>query len=498
MKLFLRPALIWVILATVLGPASPAGAATISVTTTVDEFADPGPGIGCSLREGIQAANMNTDFGGCTGATAGPDTISLAAGTYPLTLGAAGEDANAEGDLDVSSEITIDPTGVVVIDGTTIDRVFHVSGTLTLGDLTIRRGNAPTFGGGIYNIGTLTLTGSTLTDNVSTLSGGAISNDGTAILSNVTLTGNRTLASGGGLSNADTATLNNVTVANNTADDDANGAGEGGGVFIDAGTVTLSNTIVGDNTDKSTGADPKYPDCQGTLTSQDYNLIENVTGCTITGTATGNVLNQDPQLEPLRDNGGLTGTHALKQQSAAVDAGNPAAPGSGGGTCAPADQRGVTRPQGPRCDIGSFELQLQPPPPGVEPKCLGKKVTIVGTDAPDTILGTKKADSISSLGGDDVIVGLGAGDRICAGDGNDQVKGRSGDDQVLGQAGNDTVRSGGGGDTVKGGAGNDRLRGQSGDDILKGGGSHDRINGGGGFDLCRGGPGPDRVRRCES
>lgn len=44
-------------------------------------------------------------------------------------------------------------------------------------------------------------------------------------------------------------------------------------------------------------------DCYGTLLSGGYNLIENP-DCTVTGTTAGNIYNEDPQLEPLADNGG--------------------------------------------------------------------------------------------------------------------------------------------------------------------------------------------------
>ncbi|MGH2662900.1 MAG: choice-of-anchor Q domain-containing protein [Actinomycetota bacterium] len=489
--------------ATVLGPASPAGAATISVTTTADELNSDGD---CSLREAIVAANTDAAQDQCTPGS-GPDTIAIPAGTYTLSLGPPGDSNAMNGDLDIRSDVTLDPNGKVVIDGGGLDRVFEVgtSNVLTASDLSIRGGNAVGMQAAAIGNGggTVNLTGVLLVGNKADNGGGAILTEdtGSVNLTNVTISGNETGQSGGGLQIAGvgtTATLNNVSIVENVADSEGDGNGDGGGIWVVGATVNLVNTIVAANYDRSPGNAVNHPDCSGPVTSQGYNLIGETNGCTITGTATGNVLNQNPQLEPLRDNGGSTETHALKQQSPAVDAGNPAAPGSSGTACAPTDQRGVARPQGPRCDIGGFELQQQPPPPGVAPKCLGKKVTITGSDAPDTILGTKKADVISSLGGDDVIVGLGAGDRICAGDGNDRVKGRSGDDQVLGQAGNDRVRSGGGGDTVKGGAGNDRLRGQRGDDILKGGGGNDRINGGGGFDLCRGGPGPDRVRRCET
>ena len=51
---------------------------------------------------------------------------------------------------------------------------------------------------------------------------------------------------------------------------------------------------------------------------------------------------------PLAENGGPTLTHALLAGSPAINAGDDSA-------CPATDQRGVARPQGPHCDIGSVE-----------------------------------------------------------------------------------------------------------------------------------------------
>jgi hypothetical protein len=66
-------------------------------------------------------------------------------------------------------------------------------------------------------------------------------------------------------------------------------------------------------------------------------------------------VNTNPLLGSLQDNGGSTWTHALMEGSPAINAAN-------NGACAAppvngVDQRGVTRPYGPVCDIGSFELE---------------------------------------------------------------------------------------------------------------------------------------------
>jgi hypothetical protein len=87
------------------------------------------------------------------------------------------------------------------------------------------------------------------------------------------------------------------------------------------------------------------------------NLIENISGATITGTTTGNILGQDPKLGLLASNGGPTLTHALLPGSPAIEAADPA-------NVLPSDQRGFARPKDGdrngvvRADIGAFERGL--------------------------------------------------------------------------------------------------------------------------------------------
>jgi hypothetical protein len=93
--------------------------------------------------------------------------------------------------------------------------------------------------------------------------------------------------------------------------------------------------------------------CTGShpITSEGHNL-EDTDTCGLTGP--GDLRNTDPKLGPLADNGGLTQTQALLPGSPAIDAGSTDCP-------PPAtDQRGVSRPQGPACDIGAFELESSP------------------------------------------------------------------------------------------------------------------------------------------
>lgn len=327
----------------------------------------------CTLRAAIQEAN----------ALPGNDTITLPAGTYTLTIAGAGEYDAASGDLNINGNLTIIGAGAAttIIDGNggvTGDRVFEVRlGNVTITGVTIQNGNpgSGAIGGAIYNMstltitdsiiagnsagnggaiynddpGTLTLINSTVTGNTATLGHGAIYNRGAMTLTNSTVSGNNTISVGGGIvvASGSTVNMNNVTITNNTA----NGSG---GIHNAGGTVNFKNTLIAGNTSNGAG-----PDCAGTLTSQGYNLIQNPAGCTIAGDTTGNVTGQNPILGPLQDNGGPTFTHLLLSGSPAIDAGNPAAPGSGGNACESGDQRGVTRPQGAHCDIGAVEISFR-------------------------------------------------------------------------------------------------------------------------------------------
>ncbi|MEA2682966.1 MAG: hypothetical protein QOK05_1294 [Chloroflexota bacterium] len=176
--------------------------------------------------------------------------------------------------------------------------------------------------------------------------GGGIDVDGTATILNSTIvnnsTGTGTDSTGGGLAVDGTATLTNVTLNHNTA------AGTDAGANIevyDGGTATFKNSIAANPvTDANC-----VIDSGGTLTSQGSNLEFPGSSCGFTGTA--DLQNTDPQLGPLQDNGGPTKTQALLAGSHAIDAVATA-------NCPPpaTDQRGITRPQNGKCDIGSFEV----------------------------------------------------------------------------------------------------------------------------------------------
>ncbi len=143
----------------------------------------------------------------------------------------------------------------------------------------------------------------------------------------------------------DTATLSNVTISGNTAP-------RGGGLRIASGTVRLRGVILSGNTATSgTG-----PECEGSLTSNGYNLIKSNADCSFTRDST-DILNQDANLGSLADNGGGLLTYLPNAGSPVLDkvpAGNCV---TIAGTALTTDARGVTRPQNGSCDIEAVEKQ---------------------------------------------------------------------------------------------------------------------------------------------
>jgi hypothetical protein len=122
--------------------------------------------------------------------------------------------------------------------------------------------------------------------------------------------------------------------------------------------VSTANSLISGNSGNL------RPDCYGTLNSQGYNLITNVTDCTLNGDSSGNLVGVDALLGPLQNNGGSTLTHALQDGGPAINAANPGGCLDHEGHLLATDQRGFDRPSNssPLCDIGAYEAGNTVPP----------------------------------------------------------------------------------------------------------------------------------------
>ncbi len=250
---------------------------------------------------------------------------------------------------------------------------IYFSGTsLTITDSTVA-GNSADVGGGIYvtNGGSASMTNSTIGDNTAMggYGGGLHLNNATATLTNCTVSQNTArggdFPTGGGIfvNEASTLTLNNSTIANNQLSvgeipslSTVGSAGVSNGDYVfTGGTVNVRNSLIAGNTLAFYG---HSVDFAGTLTSQGYNFIGNTRRTQITGVTTGNIVNANPLLGPLADNGGPTKTHALLTGSGAINTGNTA-------TSPTTDQRGAARVG--TADIGAFEFNDSTPTPTPTP-----------------------------------------------------------------------------------------------------------------------------------
>ncbi|WP_145383441.1 choice-of-anchor Q domain-containing protein [Botrimarina mediterranea] len=255
------------------------------------------------------------------------------ASSYPLAGGISASELVAI-DSTISDNLVEGPGvkgGGVNLGRTNYARFYRstVSGNRAVGD------NAR--GGGVYSVGFVELVQSTVSGNsvegANTLGGGVYARDLSATHSTITA---------------------------NAADS------VGGGAYLTSASGRLHGTILAGNV-----APAGSPDLQRVLDtgiSVVYSLIGDTTGSGIdAATGVGNLLNVDPLLGPLQDNGGPTWTHALLAGSPAIDAGDPtrtAVPWSilGFSSTGEDDQRGDGFPRvldggsgGLRIDIGAFE-----------------------------------------------------------------------------------------------------------------------------------------------
>ncbi|HVD70033.1 MAG TPA: choice-of-anchor Q domain-containing protein [Actinomycetota bacterium] len=265
-------------------------------------------------------------------------------------------------------------------------------GDVTVVDSTVDGNTADGPGGAIFTLdGDVTVVGSTLNGNRADDRGGAISGEADVLVVNSTIARNAAVAHvGGGVWARSDAYFVNSTISNNYAE------GQGGGI-VAAGTVGLVDTTVTDNVapvasnvggttllsfgsligppsvNPPGGIQPPGPDCRIALdsVSSGFNVVTDGS-CALD--APSDVQEVDvPLLGPLDENGGFGETRMPLAGSLLLD--RIPAPqcgfvpfgeslegeqhlaefGLNVFAAVTSDQRGMSRPEGLRCDVGAVE-----------------------------------------------------------------------------------------------------------------------------------------------
>jgi hypothetical protein len=205
-------------------------------------------------------------------------------------------------------------------------------------------------GGAVFNYGTSELVNCTFFANV--VSGGA-GGAGSSGSFRGGRGGNGGAAWGGGVYNYRRLAATNCTFSDGGTIGGTNGAGGAGAVagqdgqrgitrganLANArGTFYLKNCVIAYASPGTNG--------YGRFADTGYNLSSDRS---MVFRGAGSLVNTNPLLGILADNGAPTHTIALQAGSPAIDRGDPT-------FCFPTDQREVARPVGPRCDIGAYEF----------------------------------------------------------------------------------------------------------------------------------------------
>jgi nitrous oxidase accessory protein NosD len=276
---------------------------------------------------------------------------------------------------------------LTLVRATVADNNGDAVGIGNLGTLIVQRSLVTLNGdmgdvGGIWNRGVATIEKSTINDNGGT---GVVSSNSLTLIDS-TVSGNISYPNAGGIDTGGTTTIIRSTIANNVS---ANS--EGGGILNRGSLTVTESTVVGNEGDDATGGLANYGtatvgatiiagnvvgqyawDCSGSIESNGFNLIGTTflvafgrtdQVCDFHARSTDQVGGPtpiDPHLTPLGNHGGATQTALPRPTSPAVDAipvgalaadgVTPLCPASG-----TTDQRGVARPRGADCDIGSVE-----------------------------------------------------------------------------------------------------------------------------------------------
>lgn len=296
-------------------------------------------------------------------------TINLAPnGTYNLTSVADNspdyQSSGAAGLPYIRGQLTINGNGSTIqrVPGSPDFTVLEVSGYNPPGQNNARLIlNGTTISGG--SLGGLHMTyasafvqNSTITQNTGASGINNTCGNLTLLNSTVSYNSNPSAYGGGGIflwqflcpPNTPTANVSFSTIYENA--NPGWGRGNAIGTNAPSGQVTVKNSIL---------ASPSHPNeevCNaGALVSYGHNIGGDAS-CTPALTGPGDIKSTNPLLGPTVNNGGPTPTDLPAKNSPAIDAVPLGACSDVFGVPVTTDQRGIARPQGATCDIGSVEL----------------------------------------------------------------------------------------------------------------------------------------------
>jgi hypothetical protein len=215
-------------------------------------------------------------------------------------------------------------------------------------------GNSHGFAGGVFNGegGELNILGSTITGNEGSC---GINNQAQAVISNSLIANNQPAVGDPpvrAICNYETLSIDNSTISNNN----------GTGIETNGGELSLSFVTIADNDEVGLSvtagdlvrrvnnvliANNSLQDCVG---SAEFSSVVLGTNIDTDGSCPDSFVSyslSELLLSELGDHGGPTLTQALLPGSPAMDAAT--------GTCLEVDQRFVSRPVGPACDVGAYE-----------------------------------------------------------------------------------------------------------------------------------------------
>ncbi len=316
------------------------------VSLAIDEFDGGYQPADLSLREAIYLALLNP----------GDQVITFSSSLNGQTIAL----SPVLNQLEIYSSLTIQGPGadLLAIDAGGNHRAIYVGQNIdvTITGLAITGGGASGQGGGIYNEGsTLTLDAMWI-DNCEAGDGGGIYNNGGSLfVSDMTVSAGDAEFNGGGIYTAGgVVIMKNSTLSGNSA------VTSGGGMYSDTAAVTLTNVTVTANHALTSGSGAEIIAGSALIRNSIVagNVTDNING-TIDPSSSHNIIDVEPLLEPLADNGGPTPTHALIAGSPALNNGNDSYADAAGLVT---DQRGEERFVN-TVDIGAFEADIQGPVP---------------------------------------------------------------------------------------------------------------------------------------